>query len=91
MEHRGKFGHKRGRPPKNAYDKFNRHVTYKAEDLLNMREEHIEDVNPDRLEHLDRVSLSDSPDDAVWMKHFISQTGNPFFVKIGGVVTQIFH
>ena len=91
MEHRGKFGQKRGRPPKKAYEKFNRHVTYKAEDLLKMREEFIENVDPNRLEDLERIKFSDEADDAAWMKHFISQTGNPYYVKIGGIVTQIFH
>ena len=91
MEHRGKFGHRRGRPPKSAYEKFNKNVTYKSEDLLKMREMTIEEVDPDRLENLERVSLSNEQDDAAWMRQFISQTGNPYFVKIGGVVTQIFH
>ena len=91
MEHRGKFGKKRGRPPKSAYERFTKNVTYNAEALLKMREESIEEVDPDRLEHLERVTLSDSPDDAVWLKALISQTGTPFFVKIGGVVTRIFH
>lgn len=91
MEYRGKFGHRRGRPPKCAYEKFSKNVTYRTEDLLKMREESIEEVDPDRLEHLEHIKLSDEPDDGAWMKHFISQTGNPYFVKIGGVVTQIFH
>jgi hypothetical protein len=91
MEHRGKFGKKRGRPPKAAYERFKKNVTYNADALLQMREESIETVDPDRLEHLERVTLSESADDAVWLKSFISQTGTPFFVKIGGVVTQIFH
>ena len=91
MELRGKFGHKRGRPTNAAYDKLKKTITYKSEELLKMREESIEEVDPDRLENLEHITLSDSPDDTAWMKHFISKTGNPYFVKIGGVVTQIFH
>ena len=91
MKYNDTFEHRRGRQQKSANERLEKRITYNFEELQKMREETIEDVEQERLEHLENITLSNSTDDAEWMKHFISQSGNPCFVKISGIVTQVFH
>lgn len=91
MKYNDTLGYSQGRQQKSTNERLEKRITYNFEELQKLREETIEEVEQESLEHLENIILSDSTDDAEWMKHFISQSGNPCFVKISGIVTQVFH
>ena len=61
------------------------------EQLMEMRDVPIEEVDPEKVADLEDIDLSDSKDTGEWFKSLIAQTGNPFYMKIGGTLTHVFH
>lgn len=90
---RGKFKGRMGRPKKTDYEKLKkeRRISFAAADLLAMRDVSIESLDPENVADISSITLSDSPDDTEWLKVLIGQTGNPFFIRINGVITKVFH
>ena len=82
-----------GRPKKTDYEKLKkeRRISFAAADLLAMRNVSIESLDPEDVADISSITLSDSLDDAEWLKALIEQTGNPFFIRIDGVITKVFH
>ena len=99
----GRFSGKRGRPTQQELDelalldaemkqKKRRSIAFPTyEQLMEMRDVPIEEVDPEKVADLEDIDLSDSKDTGEWFKSLIAQTGNPFYMKIGGTLTHVFH
>ena len=99
----GRFGSRRGRPPQQEVDelavldaemkrKKRKSIAVPTyEQLMEMRKVPIEEVDPEKVVDYEDIDLSDSKDLGEWFKRLIAQTGNPFYIKIDGTLTHVFH